>query len=171
MTRMCTTVLCGCLRPARQVKAPGRSRKRGSLVVSRFKAGGADALAAEGFRLFGGHLGGAVENPGEQVQQLCAFAGGEGGQDASPGARMPGSSWSAVTRPTGVISIRMPRRRRGWGCGGSNRGVRSARPESLVITAWDVRLCAPAREGPGLHGRARSRGRGNTRAGLGPARR
>jgi hypothetical protein len=44
--------------------------------------GGADAVAVERFGLPGGHLRGAGEDPGQQVQQMCAFARGESRQDA-----------------------------------------------------------------------------------------
>src|SRR5512135_255950 len=44
--------------------------------------GGPDALAGEGFGWFGGDVGGPGQDLGKQVQQVCPFAGGEGGQDA-----------------------------------------------------------------------------------------
>jgi hypothetical protein len=44
--------------------------------------GGPDALAGEGFRLFGGDFGCPGKDFGEHVQQVCPFVGGEGGQDA-----------------------------------------------------------------------------------------
>ena len=44
--------------------------------------GGQDALAVEGFRVFGGDFGGAGEDLAEHVQQACSFVGAQCRQDA-----------------------------------------------------------------------------------------
>jgi hypothetical protein len=44
---------------------------------------GPDALAVEGFGWSGGDFGCPGEDLGEQVQQVCPFVMGEGGQDAA----------------------------------------------------------------------------------------
>src|SRR5271166_1196115 len=52
--------------------------------------GGPDALAVEGFGWSGGDLGCPGQDLGKQVQQLCPFAGGQGGQDAPLDGADPG---------------------------------------------------------------------------------
>jgi hypothetical protein len=53
----------------------------GGRLAGGVEPGGADALAAQGFGWFGGDFGGPGQDFGEQVEQVCPFVWGEGGQD------------------------------------------------------------------------------------------